>query len=138
MIGGLIAASFVGCLLIWATYIRPAQERKKAEAARREQIRLLEEAEWQARNVAAELRRSAAAERERKAAAEKAARIEANQPRIEDLKAALDARLELARATQAKADREKDAYKRIQLTDKAARLYAQAGEIENKINRLNK
>ena len=138
MIGGLIAAAFGGCLIIWATYIRPIQERKKAEAAQQEYIRLLDEAERQTRAVAAELRRSAAEERVRKAEAERQVRIEANKPRIEDLRAALDARLELARATQRLADREKDAYKRIQLADKAARLYAQAGEIENKINKLNK
>jgi hypothetical protein len=134
----IIPAICVGALIVWATYIRPAQERKKAEAARREQLRLIDQAERQARNVAAELRRTAAAERERIAAQDKQDRIEANRPHVDDLHQLLNARLELARATQALADREPDPYKRIQLTDKSARLYAQCNDINKKIDKLSR
>ena len=134
----IIPAIGAGALIVWATYIRPVQERKKAEAARQEQLRLIDQAERQARNAAAELRRAAAAERERIANAARADRIEVNKPHVDDLYQLLNARLELARATQALADRETDPYKRIQLADKAARLYAQCNDISKKIDKLSR
>jgi hypothetical protein len=113
------------------------KEAEKAEAQRAEQIRLLEEAERQARELSAYLKAEKQRAEEARKAAEKAARIEANKTHVEDLQQLLEAKLELARATQAKAKREKDSYKQIQLEERAVRLYVQANNIEAKIKKLS-
>lgn len=126
--------------LLFVDQINARYDRKqaeKAEAQRAEQIRLLEEAERQARELSAYLKAEKQRAEEARKAAEKAARIEANKSHVEDLQQLLEAKLELARATQAKAKREKDSYKQIQLEERAVRLYVQANNIEAKIKKLS-
>ena len=126
--------------LLFVDQINARYDRKqaeKAEAQRAEQIRLLEEAERQARELSAYLKAEKQRAEEARKAAEKAARIEANKTHVEDLQQLLEAKLELARATQAKAKREKDSYKQIQLEERAVRLYVQANNIEAKIKKLS-
>lgn len=126
--------------LLFVDQINARYDRKqaeKAEAQRAEQIRLLEEAERQARELSAYLKAEKQRAEEARKAAEKAARIEANKTHVEDLQQLLEAKLELARATQAKAKCEKDSYKQIQLEERAVRLYVQANNIEAKIKKLS-
>lgn len=126
--------------LLFVNQINARYDRKqaeKAEAQRAEQIRLLEEAERQARELSAYLKAEKQRAEEARKAAERAARIEANKTHVEDLQQLLEAKLELARATQAKAKREKDSYKQIQLEERAVRLYVQANNIEAKIKKLS-
>ena len=126
--------------LLFVDQINARYDRKQAEKAaqeRAEQIRLLEEAERQARELSAYLKAEKQRAEEARKAAEKAARIEANKTHVEDLQQLLEAKLELARATQAKAKREKDSYKQIQLEERAVRLYVQANTIEAKIKKLS-
>lgn len=126
--------------LLFVNQINARYDRKQAEKAeeqRAEQIRLLEEAERQARELSAYLKAEKQRAEEARKAAEKAARIEANKTHVEDLQQLLEAKLELARATQAKAKREKDSYKQIQLEERAVRLYVQANNIEAKIKKLS-
>ena len=126
--------------LLFVDQINARYDRKQAEKAaqeRAEQIRLLEEAERQARELSAYLKAEKQRADEARKAAEKAARIEANKTHVEDLQQLLEAKLELARATQAKAKREKDSYKQIQLEERAVRLYVQANTIEAKIKKLS-
>lgn len=113
------------------------KEAEKAEAQRAEQIRLLEEAERQARELSAYLKAEKQRAEEARKAAEKAARIEANKTHVEDLQQLLEAKLELARATRARAHKERDDYKKIQLEERAVRLYVQANNIEAKIKKLS-
>lgn len=135
--GAIICAILAGLGIAYVTYIMPIQERKKAEAQRAEQLRLIEEAERQARELSAYLKAEKQRAEEARKAAEKAARIEANKMHVEDLQQLLEAKLELARATQSKAKREKDSYKQIQLEERAVRLYVQANNIEAKIKKLS-
>lgn len=126
--------------LLFVDQINARYDRKqaeKAEAQRAEQIRLLEEAERQARELSAYLKAEKQRAEEARKAAERAARIEANKMHVEDLQQLLEAKLELARATQTKAKREKDSYKQIQLEERAVRLYVQANNIEAKIKKLS-
>lgn len=128
---------FFVAIYLYAVYASPAQERKEAERRRED----AERAAWlesTRRHVeAAKAKQELEREKERRKAAEKAAKIEANKSHVEDLRQLLEAKLELARATQAKADREKDEYKKIQLVERATRLYVQANEIETKIKKLS-
>lgn len=126
--------------LLFVDQFNARYDRKQAEKAaqeRAEQLRLIEEAERQARELAATLREDQRRVEEARKAAERAARIEANKSHVEDLQQLLEAKLELARATQAKAKREKDSYKQIQLEERAVRLYVQANTIEAKIKKLS-
>lgn len=136
----IIIACIICSPLLFVDQINAAYDRKqarKAEEERAEYIRLLDEAERQARELSAQLKADAKRAEEARKAAEKAARIEENKAHVEDLKQLLDAKLELARATQEKANREKDDYKRIQLEERAIRLYVQANNIETKIKKLS-
>ena len=126
--------------LLFVDQLNARYDRKQAEKAaeqRAEQIRLIEEAERQARELSAYLKAEKQRAEEARKAAERAARIEANKSHVEDLQQLLEAKLELARATQAKAKREKDSYKQIQLEERAVRLYVQANNIEAKIKKLS-
>lgn len=126
--------------LLFVNQINARYDRKQAEKAeeqRAEQIRLIEEAERQARELSAYLKAEKQRAEEARKAAERTARIEANKTHVEDLQQLLEAKLELARATQAKARREKDGYKQIQLEERAVRLYVQANNIEAKIKKLS-
>lgn len=126
--------------LLFVDQLNARYDRKQAEKAaeqRAEQIRLIEEAERQARELSAYLKAEKQRAEEARKAAERAARIEANKSHVEDLQQLLEAKLELARATQAKARREKDSYKQIQLEERAVRLYVQANNIEAKIKKLS-
>lgn len=126
--------------VLFVDQINARYERQQAEKVaqeRAEQLRLIEEAERQARELAATLREDQRRATEVRKAAEKAARIEANKTHVEDLQQLLEAKLELARITQTKANKEKDEYKRIQLTERATRLYVQANTIEAKIKKLS-
>lgn len=126
--------------LLFVDQLNARYDRKQAEKAaqeRAEQLRLIEEAERQTRELAATLREDRRRAEEARKAAERAARIEANKSHVEDLQQLLEAKLELARATQAKAKREKDSYKQIQLEERAVRLYVQANNIEAKIKKLS-
>lgn len=132
-----VAAIVVIGVFLWLGCIEPAMKRKKLLEQIEEAERLAREEATRMRWEAEKARKAAEAEKERRKAAEKAARIEANKMHVEDLTASLEAKLELARATQAKADREKDEYKRIQLIERATRLYVQANNIEAKIKKLS-
>lgn len=126
--------------LLFVDQINARYDRKQAEKAaqeRAEQLRLIEEAERQARELSAYLKAEKQRAEEARKAAEKAARIDANKSHVDDLQQLLEAKLELARTTQTKAKREKDGYKQIQLEERAVRLYVQANTIEAKIKKLS-
>lgn len=132
-----VAAIVVIGVFLWLGCIEPAMKRKKLLEQIEEAERLAREEAARMRWEAEKARKAAEAEKERRKAAEKAARIEANKSHVEDLRQLLEAKLELARATQARADREKDEYKKIQLVERATRLYVQANEVDAKIKKLS-
>lgn len=133
----ILGSLFIIGLFVCAIYIDPAIKRKKLQAEYDEQIRLIEETERQARALAATLKRQEQEAKERQKAAERAARIKDNETYVEDLETLLAAKLELARATEEKSRQETDQYKKIQLSEKASRLYVQANEVAIKIKKLS-
>lgn len=116
---------------------------KAAEAARRlkewakEEERRAKERRKEAERRAKEEAKAAqrAAEEVRKAA-ERAERAEHNKPHIEDLTRVLEAKTNLALALENAASKEADPVKKATMHERAARTYAQAHIISEKIDKL--
>ena len=77
-----------------------------------------------------------AEEKARQKAAEEARRAEANKPKIEDLARVLEAKTNLALALENAAGKETDPVKKAAMHERAARTYAQAHTISEKIDKL--
>lgn len=120
---------------------RKAQE--AAEAARRykewakEEERRAKERRKEAERRAKEEAKAAqrAAEEARKAA-ERAERAEHNQPQVEDLTRVLEAKTNLAIALENAAAKETDPVKKAAMHERAARTYAQAHSVSERIDKL--
>lgn len=108
------AAEAARCYKEWAK----GEERRAKERKKESERRAKEEAK--------------AAQR----AAERAERAEYNKPQIEDLARVLEAKTNLAIALERAAANENDPVKKATLHERAARIYAQAHSISDKIDKL--
>ena len=137
------------CALIWIPayfYAEHKQkefeeeERRKAQEAAAAARRFKEWAREEERRLKERKKEAERKAREEAKAAEKAAReavrAEANKPKIEDLTRVLEAKTNLALALENAANKETDPVKKAAMHERAARTYAQAHDISEKIDKL--
>lgn len=144
------------CALIWFPAYFYAEHKQKelegeerrkaqeaAEAARRykewakeEERRAKERRKETERRAKEEAKAAQRAAEEARMAAERAERAEYNRPQIEDLARVLEAKTNLAIALERAAANGSDPVKKATLHERAARIYAQAHSVSDKIDKL--
>ena len=120
---------------------RKAQEaaesaRRYKEWAKEEERRAKERRKEAERRAKEEAKAAQKAAEEARKATERAERAEHNQPQIEDLARVLEAKTNLAIALERAAANESDPVKKATLHERAARIYAQAHNVSDKIDKL--
>lgn len=133
------------CAAVWITvyHLAEAETKREQEEEQRRRARAAEEVrQLKALQKAQEHIRKAAEKeaKERAKAAQKAIeeakRADANRPKIEDLARVLEAKTNLALALENAAGKETDPVKKAAMHERAARTYAQAHTISEKIDKL--